>query len=84
MRFLKGAGNDDDDDDDNNNPPPPAGMGCCRWEDFLLLRGTLVQPVASAMGGAPFSSLIFAHLLIILSSRFAQATGSGVGRNYGC
>lgn len=81
MRFLKGAGNDDDDDDDN---PPPAGMGCCRWEDFLLFRGTLVQPVASAIGGAPFFSLIFAHLLIILSSRFGEVTGSGVGRNYGC
>lgn len=80
MRFLKGAGNDDDDDN-----PPSAGMGCCRWEDFLLFRGTLVQPVASAIGGAPFfPPFFFAHLLIILSSRFGEVTESGVGRNYGC
>lgn len=32
---------------------------------------------------ARFFSPFFAHLLIILSSRFGEATESGVGRKYG-
>lgn len=42
------------------------------------LSSLLRLPLAARL---PF---FFAHLLIILSSRFGQETESGVGRNYGC
>lgn len=50
---------------------------------FCFFAGRLSSLLRLPLAARLFA-LFFAHLLIILSSRFGQETGSGVGRNYGC
>lgn len=50
---------------------------------FCFFAGRLSSLLRLPLAARLFS-LFFAHLLIILSSRFGEVTGSGVGRNYGC
>lgn len=51
---------------------------------FCFFAGRLSSLLRLPLAARFFFSFFFAHLLIILSSRFGQVTGSGVGRNYGC
>lgn len=51
---------------------------------FCFFEGRLSSLLCLPLAARFFFPLFFAHLLIILSSRIGEVTGSGVGRNYGC
>lgn len=51
---------------------------------FCFFAGRLSSLLRLPLAARFFFFPFFAHLLIILSSRFGEVTGSGVGRNYGC
>lgn len=59
------------------------GWAAAAEKTFCFFEGRLSSLLRLPLAARLFA-LFFAHLLIILSSRFGQATGSGVGRNYGC